>query len=311
MSSYGSFHDEGGKDNQKGDSNKLVEPNNAIKTDYQVGPSSSSSSSNNNLFQRDYATSNRIQILNGSLLVMMLLCWIACCVTFGGVLQTAQTTQALIHTKTIRWDFYWNRIAQSDSDGGSETIMYSDFDTTRCEGGGKGIIVAASLAFIALSTSSVLAIFRTLGKNGSIPFFQSRINYLAFEVALSSFTVIFFFLMTVIWGATCFTDSKKYFTDIDNGNDNLRATGFAYLCFCLFLTIFILILMSYLRNLELTSLSLISAHNDTLIPPHLSSSASSSSTSHAALSSSFSSTTPTAFPSAISDFPSAVSQDEL
>jgi len=308
MSSYGSFHDEVGKDNQSTDSNKLAEP--VIKTDYQVGPSSSSSTPNNNVFQRDYATSNRIQILNGSLLVMMLLCWISCCVTFGGVLQTGQTTQALLPVRTVTWDFFWNRIAQSYSDGGSETIMYTEFGTTRCESGGKGVIVIASLAFIALSTSIVLGVFRTLGKNGAIPFFKTRSTYLAFEVGLSSFTVIFFFLMTVIWGATCFTDSKKYFSDIDEGNDSLRATGFAYMCFCLFLTIFVLILMSYLRNLELTSLSLISAHTDTLIPAHLSSSASSS-TSHAALSSSFSSTTPTAFPSAISDFPSAVAQDEI
>jgi len=303
-SSYGSFHDEGGNNSSNTNKNDSVIKN----VDYQV-TASLPPTNVTTVFKRDYASSNRIQILNGSLLVMMLLCWISCCVIFGGVLQTAQTT-TVAHPPfiTVTWDFYCNRI-QTSSDDGNEVIMYGDWDQdTRCYSGGKALVVVASLTFIALSTSSLLAAFRTIGKNGAIPFFKSRSTYLSFEVALSSFTVIFFFVMSVIWGATCFADAKSFFTDVERGNDNLRATGFAYLCFCLFLSIFVLIMISYLRNLELTNVSLMSAHNDTLIPPHLSSSATSH---HAALSSSFPSTsTPTAFPSAIADFPSAVSQEE-
>jgi len=309
MSSYGSFHDEAGTTGTgTGSNNESV-----IKSvDYQV-TTSLPATNVTTVFKRDYTYSNRIQILNGSLLVMMVLCWISCCVIFGGVLQTAGTTIANQYPESTTWDFYWNRIHQTISVNGrvdDVVILYDDWDTeTRCYSGGKSLVVIASLAFIALSVSSLLATFRTIGKNGAIPFCKSRTTYLSTEVGLSSLTVIFFFVMSVIWGSTCFADSKKYFTEVENGNDNLRATGFAYLCFCLFLSIFVLIIISYLRNLELTNASLMSASNDTLIPPHLSSSAT---TRHAALSSSFSSTsTPAAFPSAIADFPSAVSQDEI
>jgi len=158
---------------------------------------------------------------------------VGACVAFGGSLHTAHVVSTNGEL-SLGYDvtFQWNTIKWG--------VNVSPYDPTLpfgnvCKEGGQGLLAMAFFAFIGLLASLVLSICRLCKRMDLVPLqFQRLHAYFNFQLLLGVLTTIFFFLISVIWGATCWTESANLIKAQDTTvtSVTLVATGFAYLIFC-------------------------------------------------------------------------------
>jgi len=184
---------------------------------------------------------DRSKLLNVVAVVLLFLSWVATCVVFGGGLHTG--TVLLFPNGSVKFTFYWNQLST-----GSNSLSYaSDSQYQKCQSGGQGLLTFAVFAFLLLLVSLTLIILRLLHRAYLVPFIgDSKDRYLRTELVSASVISFFFFLLAVIWGGSCFTwtlNSAKF--------DSTTATGFAYICVCLFFMIAATVLLYYVRRDEI------------------------------------------------------------
>jgi len=198
-----------------------------------------------------------VRVMTISGIILVFLGWVACCVAFGGGLQNANFHTSMM--EPIRVTFYWNRwkgsagvVYYSDS-----KIMQNDDFQGWCLSGGRGFLALSAFAFIFLTFSLVLAIFRLIDQWHLIPILgKIKEKYIRGEMVLGFACCLLIFFMTITWGSTCFerVRSSNVFVDA-------IATGYAFICSCEFFLITNLLILYAVRNKELNTF------DDSFIPP--------------------------------------------
>jgi len=185
---------------------------------------------------------SKIQWLNGLLCVLLFLNLTGTFVSFGGVLIKANAEGY----GTVR--LYYDRL-----EGPGLSMPYADAPNSlggACKHPGRGMVAMMVFALFSLVVQSVAAALRLTGRDfGSeklrnMPLFM-RMTY---ELYASFVSILFIFLGVTIFGGGCFSQVKSAI-DLNN----VRATGFVYLVFCLFFAIGASGLLVYLRKHEHTS----------------------------------------------------------
>lgn len=182
------------------------------------------------------------KVLNIFFLLFNFLAWVACCVSFGGVLAKSTTESALLGG-SIDGKWYWNRV-ETDfttlnfSDDDCDLVMVAD--CSKCRSGGRGLIAMQVFAFLGLLAVLVLSLIRVLGV--AVSALEPTRRILFWEVALTGLNTFFFFLSVCIWGGTCFHEIEK----IDD--TKVTGTGFGYVIACFFFLIFNLVIIWNIRG---------------------------------------------------------------
>jgi len=199
-------------------------------------------------------TDNKHVILNAICVILLFLSWVACCVVFGAPLHTIDGTlkqQGANADGTLM--FYWNRYSASFN-GFSDSFDYGDCSNC-CKSGGQGLVALGTFAFLSLILSLIFVICRMSGRTHLLPFKKladNPIKYLEVEMANIAWIAFLFFLMSVTWGGCCYQDSGncdliRSILDINSP----RATGYAFICSCLFFLLITLGILYHLRQVEL------------------------------------------------------------
>lgn len=168
--------------------------------------------------------------LNGLFLLFTFLCWVCCCVQFGGVLATGSMN---IGGK-VNIKVYWNKYVGS-AGGNTNTISWDSPNCavnfcSKCASGGKGLIAMQVFAFLGLTASMFMTVSRMMGWH--VGFLAPARKSVFFELVLNFVNTFWFFLSVCIWGGTCFS-ALNGFAGLE-----VHGTGFAYLIVCFFFILF-------------------------------------------------------------------------
>jgi len=201
---------------------------------------------------RGFFTEHRVTVTTIIVLVFLFLSWVGTCVAFGGALHTARIQLPNGHEVLTSVDvvFRWNSIKWGDQVSSYKTeLPYGSV----CKEGGDGLLAMAFFAFIGLLMSLVMGFCRVCKRMDIVPIqFQRLHAYFNFQLLLSVLITIFFFLMVVIWGATCWSETANLIQrqDITVVSVALTATGFGYLIFCVVIMTVTSVIWAVLRNFE-------------------------------------------------------------
>jgi hypothetical protein len=156
--------------------------------------------------------------------------------------------------RTWTYYYYYNR-----SEYFGQSYLYTDQEGNNqahahvgstCATGGMALIACGSLCFIGVSLRLLLHLIRRLNQMSVVPIVgNDKAAYLRLEVVLACWNLLFFFLMSVIWGATCFSAVKNS-QDTDDNNYMLRPTGYTYICVCTGFAFIGVLLSFYVRRLS-------------------------------------------------------------
>jgi len=194
----------------------------------------------------------KAKVLNALAFVLMFVSWTATCAVFGGALHTTKTTPPLIIPQPMQgytFTWYYNHVVAS-SGGVTQSMSYSSMDSVckdKCLSGGQGLVAMAVFAFLTLMFSLTLIVLRMMNREYMIPMIGERKDrYFRAELLAAFMSTFFFFLMSVIWGGTCYncTASAASVT-------SASATGFAFVCVCEFFMISVCVLLYFIRKEEL------------------------------------------------------------
>jgi len=201
---------------------------------------------------RGFFTEHRVTVTTIVVLVFLFLSWVGTCIAFGGPLHTAkiQIPNGNEELITVNVVFRWNTIKWGDEVSSYKTeLPYGSV----CKEGGDGLLAMAFFAFLGLLMSLVMGFCRVCKRMDLVPLqFQRLHAYFNFQLLLSVLISIFFFLMVVIWGATCWNETPNllHAQDILVSSVALTATGFGYLIFCVVIMTVTSIIWAVLRNFE-------------------------------------------------------------
>jgi len=201
--------------------------------------------------ERGFFSEHRVTTTTIIVILFLFLSWVGTCIAFGGVLHSASVERSGEAPLNIVIAFKWN-IIQWDGNGDEGYHTDQPFGSV-CKEGGQGLLAMAFFAFLFLIVSLVLAFCRLCKRMDIVPLqFQRLHAYFNFQLLISVLTAIFFFLMVIIWGATCWTETANLIhgQDIHAGNVALTATGFGYLIFCVVIMTLTSIIWAVLRKFE-------------------------------------------------------------
>jgi len=192
-------------------------------------------------------------VLNALAFVLMFVSWTATCAVFGGALHTTKitpvpTSPIVMKGSTLTW--YYNHVVM-ESGGLTVDTSYSSASTgpcaSKCQSGGQGLVAMAVFAFLTLMFSLTLIVLRMMSREYVIPMIGERKDrYFRAELVAAFLTTFFFFLMSVIWGGTCYNC-----TTTADAVSSSSATGFAFVCVCEFFMIAVCVLLYFIRKEEL------------------------------------------------------------
>jgi len=192
---------------------------------------------------------NKTVVLNAICVILLFLSWVACCVAFAAPLHlvTLERSEAGLHS-SISISFYWNHYRYRVSDE-EVTKSYSNCHAGSCLAGGRVLVGLSSLAFVALTVSLLLLVLRMGGRHNVLPI--STNAYLSTEVGLAAVTSFFLFLMSVVWGSACFQQTSSCLNNESDAASSPHATGYAFICVCLFFILAVFAILVHVRNLTL------------------------------------------------------------
>jgi len=184
---------------------------------------------------------------------------IATFVSFGA--ELINETESGNAGGNVSWE--WNEVVYVLNFGGAQTTIIKKYTdaasadprTTACLSGGRALVAFAILALLAFCISLPLAILRAVDKEHHAPRIGMDIRrYLNFEFALAIVECIFVFLMTTIFGGTCF-HAVQADSDVDGVNAvTVKATGFAFIAVsCAFMFVNLAIFY-FLRSTKLSGM---------------------------------------------------------
>jgi len=166
--------------------------------------------------------------------------------------RNANTTKysppLIIPTQGFTATYYYNHVTTV----GAVTVdvSYSSMSgtcQTKCLSGGQGLVAMAVFAFLTLMFSLTLIVLRMMSREHMVPMIGERKDrYFRAELAAAFMTTFFFFLMSVIWGGTCYNCTTSLSTA-----SSASATGFAFVCVCEFFMIAVCVLLYFIRKEEL------------------------------------------------------------
>jgi len=160
------------------------------------------------------------------------LCWVGGITLFFGPLMITEETFNLPPEMEMNSYYYYNRLetwTHSFSYTDQTTLTHAHVGTS-CARGGTALLACGVLAFIGCTVKMVLNWLRRLNHGHIVPIVGGdKAAYLNFELFLSFWNLLFFFLMSVIWGTTCYQALES---TNDNDSFTLRPTGYAYICVC-------------------------------------------------------------------------------
>jgi len=171
---------------------------------------------------------------------------------FGGALHTTKMQsppQAPIIVASTQ-TYYYNYFTR-DFQGTSKSLDYNSNNDAlcgdKCSSGGQGLVAMAVFAFLTLMFSLALIVLRMMNREYMIPMIGERKDrYFRAELFAAFITTFFFFLMSVIWGGTCYNCTASV-----NLVTSVSATGFAFVCVCEFFMIAVCVLLYFIRKEEL------------------------------------------------------------
>jgi len=193
------------------------------------------------------------KVLNALAFVLMFVSWTATCAVFGGALHTTKITPASgtgIVAQSFTLTYYYNHVVSTIPGFGTMSTSYSSWEgpcQNKCLTGGQGLVAMSVFAFLTLMFSLALIVLRMMNREHMIPMIGERKDrYFRAELFAAFMTTFFFFLMSVIWGGTCYncTVSAGVVT-------SASATGFAFVCVCEFFMISVCVLLYFIRKEEL------------------------------------------------------------
>jgi len=179
-------------------------------------------------------TTNKDRILDIVVVFLFFLCWVACCVAFGGVLHTVSNGNG----KTDMYALKTGDVSYDDEK------CQADY-CSKCLSGGRGLIAMAVFGFLGLSLALVLSIFRSIGKTSMVPLLGNDQQQYAFVERVLSYTnTALIFFMIIAWGASC------YKTTLDIDGATVKPTGFVFIILSLFFMIGSIGIMHYQNNVN-------------------------------------------------------------
>jgi len=142
------------------------------------------------------------------------------------------STHDTVFTVTLTNYYYYNRYETwVHSYGYHEQASGHSHVDSSCYNGGTALLACGVLAFIGVTMKLILSSLRRLHYSHVVPIVGGdKTAYFKVEVWLALFNLLFFFLMSVVWGATCY----KALAANDEVSFDLKPTGFAYICVCPF-----------------------------------------------------------------------------
>jgi len=215
---------------------------------------------------RGFLSEHRVTVTTIVVVLFLFLAWVGACLAFGGALHTAHIviTNGIITNENIV--FKWNTIKWGDEDSPYKTSLpYGSV----CKEGGQGLLSMAFFAFVGLLASLVLSFCRICKRMDLVPIqFQRLHAYFNFHLLLAVLITIFLFLMVVIWGSTCWSESSNLIEAQDAHVTNivLTATGFGYLIFCVVIMAMTSVIWAVLRNFEVEDVETASLLSSSSVP---------------------------------------------
>jgi len=186
----------------------------------------------------------RNTLINGLHLICQLLCIIAPLVCFGSHLSLIET-QSVYSSSYSRRYFFWDHV-----EIGGEADYSPEF-LPECHSGGKGMVAMGIFSLFSLIAGLFLSLARVLGQAVRVPFIGTNLNkYLNWEFSLSVATFFFLIFATASWGVCYSYLRDSYIPTLTVYSSGLRATGFGYLCFSIFVMLCSVILMFLIRRRE-------------------------------------------------------------
>jgi len=174
----------------------------------------------------NYAPSSQSNARTIAVIILLIACFIAAIVGFGGPLHELDITDK------VTWKFFATKVkAYGDIGDGSDSFTYDDcgdfFNFCEpCLNGGRGVIAMGVLTLIASLGGISLGILRVTGRKGT----------LGSERALAVTSLFGLLLLSGIWGGSCY----KKCTDSDL---SVKMTGLGYIIACIFFNIAAVILL--------------------------------------------------------------------
>jgi len=166
------------------------------------------------MFEPFASASGTAKVINLTILLIILMAWIGCCVGFGADL-------AKVSEGGYDYKVYQNKVT------GPIDASFSGFGGTEdCDGGGKGFVAMLVFAFLALLIVFPITFARIAGFN--FPKVDSMDQSLSYEFILVAISGLFYFLAVSIWGGACFTKLRN----IEGAS--VTGTGYGYVIFCFF-----------------------------------------------------------------------------
>jgi len=163
-------------------------------------------------------------------------------VAFGGILhKTSITINSTPADYTSVRSFYWNReTAESNDNSLYSSCTTAIADCKKCKSGGRGFLAIAVFCFLTLMVLGPLLVLKIFDRDYIVPTLGTSISLYNNGILGMSFACTFMiFLMTVIWGATCYKSTRDGNPIVNgvNGSFTLTALGFGYIAFTLFVQI--------------------------------------------------------------------------
>jgi len=167
---------------------------------------------------------------------------------YGPLMSTHETVLSISLTSY----YYYNRFETWAHSYGyhDQATGHSHVDSS-CYNGGTALLACGVLAFVSVTMKLLLSSFRRLHYSHVVPMIGGdKTSYFKVEVLLAFFNLLFFFLMSVVWGTTCY---KALESENDGDSFELKPTGFAYICVCTVFALLALLMTLYLRRKILDS----------------------------------------------------------
>lgn len=155
--------------------------------------------------------------LNVTVGIFVFLAWVACCVSFGGVLLTGRAGEGTAN-------FYYNKVTFGGATHSYSSLGSSAFD--KCHKNGKGLVGMMALAFILLTIEMALIVIRWTHRQSTIAFLGTPEKGLGIELIVTGVATFLVFVGILCFGAGCFTPLK----DMGDGDikmfSSIKPTGF-------------------------------------------------------------------------------------
>lgn len=164
----------------------------------------------------------RAKCLNLTSLLLTLLTFISCCVSFGAELFTAQSTHPSLppHLTPLTLHFYYDRI-ESRLGHSHFADMYQYDGDNRCTDGGRTLVAFTALAFLALTASLALTATRIL--SAQLRWLPLPRQSTSGELYLSAVSGVLLLLSVALYGSLCYRPFQSNVRFV-----NVRATGYGY-----------------------------------------------------------------------------------